>query len=454
MAKGKPYRRLSLKLLAMLLLAAMAAIALGLTLQVLGDYLVERVYCSEKRQNLRLLEAIGSFRTYVQEEAVSSTNVQKIGVWNHSHPYIQLTVSANGAILNSDRWGAEMVGSDGGFVIRSGKNQEKISSSANSAEHTFPVNFTDGSYQVEIQDFSQNQLYALVSWASLAAGGIIFLALMLLYNSQVTSSISRLAKQVRQVSKGDLTLEITPSSKDEIGDLAEDVDAMRLSIMDKLQREELAWRANTELITAISHDVRTPLTTLMGYLDILGENDNLTPSQRQEYLSVCRQKAEKLRTLTNELFSYFLVFGKPTPALHLEPLDAGTLLEQMLGEQTANLLERNYQVQTESLTESRLIQVDVQHLRRIFDNLFSNVLKYAEPDRPVTISSSWVGNELHVCISNYVRATAGRVESTKIGLQTCEKLLTSMGGRFLRRQEGGLFTAEVILPAGCPLEAV
>lgn len=117
-----------------------------------------------------------------------------------------------------------MVGSDGGFVIRSGKNQEKISSSANSAEHTFPVNFTDGSYQVEIQDFSQNQLYALVSWASLAAGGIIFLALMLLYNSQVTSSISRLAKQVRQVSKGDLTLEITPSSKDEIGDLAEDVE--------------------------------------------------------------------------------------------------------------------------------------------------------------------------------------------------------------------------------------
>ena len=71
MAKGKPYRRLSLKLLAMLLLAAMAAIALGLTLQVLGDYLVERVSCSAKRPNLRLLEAIGSFRTYVQAEAVS-----------------------------------------------------------------------------------------------------------------------------------------------------------------------------------------------------------------------------------------------------------------------------------------------------------------------------------------------------------------------------------------------
>ena len=252
----------------------------------------------------------------------------------------------------------------------------------------------------------------------------------------------------------DLTLEITPSSQDEIGDLAEDVDAMRLSIMDKLQREETAWRANTELITAISHDVRTPLTTLMGYLDILGENDNLTPVQQQEYLSVCRQKAEKLRTLTNELFSYFLVFGKPEPSLQLEVMDARTLLEQMLGEETADLLERDYQVQTESLAESRPIQVDVQHLRRIFDNLFSNVLKYADPARPVALSSFWAGDELHVCISNYVRATAGRVESTKIGLQTCEKLLTSMGGCFRRRQEAGQFTAEVILPAGCPQESI
>lgn len=60
-------------------------------------------------------------------------------------------------------------------------------------------------------------------------------------------------------------------------------------------------------------------------------------------------------------------------------MDARTLLEQMLGEETADLLERDYQVQTESLAESRPIQVDVQHLRRIFDNLFSNVLKYADP---------------------------------------------------------------------------
>ena len=75
MARGKPCSRLSIKLLAMLLLAAMAAAALGLTLQVLGDYLVETVYGSEKRQVQRLQETIDSFRTYVREEEVASTNI-------------------------------------------------------------------------------------------------------------------------------------------------------------------------------------------------------------------------------------------------------------------------------------------------------------------------------------------------------------------------------------------
>ena len=438
MARGKPCSRLSIKLLAMLLLAAMAAAALGLTLQVLGDYLVETVYGSEKRQVQRLQETIDSFRTYVREEEVASTNVEKIGGWNWEHPFIQLTVSANGAILNSSQWGAELVDSDSGLIFRAGNTTE---------DNAYPVNFTDGSYLVQVQDFSQNRLYNLVNWSSLIAGALVFLLLMLLYNSRVTSTISRLARQVRQVSKGDLTLEIRPSSRDEIGDLAGDVDAMRLSILDKLQREETAWRANAELITAISHDVRTPLTTLIGYLDILGESEYLTPTQQQEYLGVCRQKAEKLRELTNELFSYFLVFGRPEPELHLESLDAETLLEQMLGEQTADLIGRGYQVQAQELPAGRSIRVDVQHLRRIFDNLFSNILKYADRGRPVTVSVFWQGDELHVSICNYVSAAADRVESTKIGLRTCEKLLTSMGGRFLRRQDAGRFTVELVLPA-------
>lgn len=438
MADSRRFRRLSMKLLAMLLLAAAMSTAVGLTVQVAGDSIIANFYCSQRRQEARLQETITALRRYVDEGSVASTDAQRIGAWNREHPYIQLTIYANNTVLTSDRWGAELVGADSGLVMRVG--------SAESADHAYPVNFADGAYQVHVYDYSQSRWYGLMNWISIIAGGVVFLVLMLLYNSRVTLAIGRLSRQVRRVSQGNLALEIMPPSRDEIGNLAEDVDAMRLSIIDKLQREETAWHANTQLITAISHDIRTPLTALIGYLDILSEGPDLTEDQRQQYLEVCCRKAEKLRDLTNELFSYFLVFGKPDLELNLEEYDALTLLDQILGEQMADLTQRGYVLRTVMPRFQCQIRVDVQHLRRVFDNLFSNVLKYADQEKPVTVAAVQESDTLHVCLSNYIKKDAGAVESTKIGLQTCEKLLNSMGGTFLRYQDDRGFTAEVILP--------
>jgi len=424
--------------MAMLLTAALAALALAFAIIFAGGFFVDTVYCSEPRQTARIQSIITSFRTYVKEAEVTSLDVEKIGVWNREQPYVRLIISGNGSTLNSDRWGAELVRADNGLVLRA--------DTSGASSMMFPVNFKDGAYQVQVLESSEQRLCTLINWSAVTAGCLLFLALMLLYNSRVTSAVTRLARQVRQVSQGDLSLEIIPTSRDEIGDLAEDVDTMRLSIIDKLQREEQAWKANAGLITAMSHDVRTPLTSLLGYLGILSDGENLSPEQQRQYLEVCRRKAEKLRELTGELFSYFLVFGKPEPDLSMEDFDAQTLLDQLLGEDTAELMSQGYQVQFLALDHPGTIQVDVQHLRRIFDNLFSNVRKYADPCKPVTVSAVWLAGTLHVSITNALTQDAGRVESTKIGLQTCEKLLSSMGGSFQRHQSATSFTAEVTLP--------
>ena len=434
----RTYHRLNIQLLATMLLAALAALALAMTAKVAGDMLVREVYCSPTRAERRMQAAADSFRAYVAEHQVTSTDVEQIGRWNLTEPYVRVAVMANGTVLNSDRWGAELVRSDSGLVLRADTSGDSASQ--------FPVNFQDGAYLVQFQEFSQDRLFDLVTWCAVIAAGILFLILVLLYSRRVTRAITRLGRQVRQVSQGDLTMEISPSTRDEIGDLAQDVDAMRLSIIDKLQREERAWRANTELITAISHDVRTPLTTLLGYLDLLSSGEALPPDRQREYLEVCRRKAEKLRTLTNELFSYFLVFGKPDPELAMEEYDAQTLLEQLVGEMAAELSDRGFTVNTIPLTRPGNIRVDVQHLRRVFDNLFSNVVKYADPAKPVTVTMAWVAEELRVSISNHILAQGGRPESTKIGLQTCQKLLTSMGGSFVGSQTQRVYTAQITLP--------
>ena len=326
---------------------------------------------------------------------------------------------------------------ESGIIVRSDLNLQ--------LSKEYPVNFRDGVCTVAVYDTSRGMVSAAVNLSALALAALMFLATVLLYEQYITRTIQTLSRQVRQVSRGDLGMQIKPQTADEIGQLALDVDAMRLSIIDKLQREEEAWKANSQLITAISHDVRTPLTALMGYLEIVSD-ESLSPEERSAYLDICKNNAKRLKSLTDELFGFFLVFGKPKPDQVLEEFDAATLLEQILLEHELDLTQRGFQVETSPAEVYGMLRVDLTHLRRVFDNLFSNVRKYADPAHPVTITQRTDRDELTVTISNHINQNQTRVESNRIGLQTCHKLVAAMGGEFNQSRTKETFMVEVLLP--------
>ena len=82
----------------------------------------------------------------------------------------------------------------------------------------------------------------------------------------------------------------------------------------------------------------------------------------------------------------------------------------------------------------------------MLDNLFDNIRKYADPTKPVAIAVLQEEKTLHICLSNSVNTASTRIESNKIGLRTCAKIMSQMAGGFTRYTENGKFTAEVILP--------
>ena len=438
MADVKRYHSLTFKLMAVVLIAAVCAVVMFLATMLMGGALIDRVYLSEEAVSARLEREIVSFRQYVSENGVASTNVAAIGRWNREHDHVQLTVYGLSTTVSSDSNGAELVGNESGLVIRDSELAE------GTAE--FAVNFSDGTFSVAFYDSSGWIYVAAVVTTALILAVLVFLATILLYDQHITRTVQTLSRQVRQVSRGDLGMQIKPMSQDEIGQLALDVDAMRLSIIDKLQREEAAWQANTQLITAISHDVRTPLTALMGYLEILTD-ESISPEERQAYLHVCKNNAVRLKGLTDELFGFFLVFGKPTVDQPVEEYDAAMLLDQILMEHEMNLSQQSFQV--EMLHEGEIsgkLRVDLTHLRRVFDNLFSNVNKYADHGHPVTIAVKRTEDDLLVSITNRIATQPSRRESNRIGLQTCHKLVQAMGGEFNQSRTKETFTVEVLLP--------
>lgn len=438
MADVKRFRSLTFKLMAVVVVAAVCAVVTFIASMLLGGAVIDRVYLSDQAIGNRMNREIASFRQYVAEHQVSSTNVSAIGRWNREHQHIQLTVYGLSTIVSSDSNGAELVGNENGLVIRDSVLSE------GTAEYT--VHFSDGAYAVAVHDTSGWIYVASVAAASLVLAVVVFLATILLYDQHITRTVQTLSRQVRQVSRGDLQMQIKPMTQDEIGQLALDVDTMRLSIIDKLQREEEAWKANTQLITAISHDVRTPLTALMGYLEILSD-ESVSPEERQAYLQVCKNNAVRLKSLTDELFGFFLVFGKPTVDQSPEEFDGAMLLEQILLEHEMNLNQQDFRV--EMIREGEIngkLRIDLTHLRRVFDNLFSNVSKYADHDQPVTILMKGTEEELVVSITNTIAVQSNRRESNRIGLQTCHKLVAAMGGEFNQSRTKDTFTVEVLLP--------
>jgi signal transduction histidine kinase len=438
LAEHRTFRTLTFKLMAVMCLALAAAVVTFITAVLLGNAVVEKFYLSTDALNRRMGLEIASFREYVLTEQLASTDVNAVGLWNRDHRTVNLTIYGRNTTVSSTPDGAELLGNESGIIIRSELNRQLALE--------YPVNFTDGVFPVALLDTSRGMAGAAVNLSAFALSALMFLLTVLLYDQHITRSVQTLSRQVRQVSRGDLQKQITPQTADEIGQLALDVDAMRLSIIDKLQREEDAWRANSQLITAISHDVRTPLTALLGYLEIVSD-ESISPAERSAYLEICKNNALRLKSLTDELFGFFLVFGKPTPDQNPEEFDAATLLDQVLLEHIMDLTQRGFEVtpQSDGTIQGRL-QVDLNHFRRIFDNLFSNVRKYADPTKQVTITQTRNGDELIVTIVNHINPNQARVESNRIGLQTCHKLLSAMGGEFNQSRTKDTFIAEVLLP--------
>jgi signal transduction histidine kinase len=274
----------------------------------------------------------------------------------------------------------------------------------------------------------------------------------MLYFHNITSKISRLAQDVSTVYEVDMNTQIrTGKGNDELSGLTRNVERMRSTMLESLENEKAALNANSELITSMSHDIRTPLTVLLGYIDIMKTRE--CDDVMKEYLRASESTAMRLKELSDDLFRYFLVFGGDlTP--ELADYDVKTLMDQLLTEHILLLGERGYKVSlhtSKSLCEGLAVTTDAPKLMRVVDNLFSNIYKYADIERPITVAAGMTAaGKVRVAIKNFVGEGTDIKESNRIGLKTCKKLCDALGAGFEytvdTRKGADTFTAIIDLP--------
>jgi signal transduction histidine kinase len=435
----KRFCSLKVKILLLLLVSAAVAVGTYYACGAAGGKIIDDKYLSEEASDARVHNLLGEFQSYVKQNSLTSTDLDKIAGWTMKNGYVNILVFQNGhPRFEAGSWGADsLINSD------YAKLYEDTASS-----YTFsPVIFTDGIFQVALDDFSYVRYYSLVDTVSIIVAACVVVIMMLLYLTRVTNRIKKLSVSAQEIEKGDLESAVPVGGCDELSRLAGCMDNMRLSVSEQIKSESAARKANADLITAISHDIRTPLTTLLGYLELLQDGAYDSDAQRGQYTDAAHDKAMRLKELTDELFSYFLVYDRSEIPTNIEEFDAEILLEQLLGEYLIELRDSGRRVIVNPLKTPCTVVGDVMFLKRVFDNVFSNIGKHSDASKPVVIMAQLEDDgKLHVSVANSIPDVPNKAESTKVGLKTCEKLMAAMGGSFIPLSDGGKFVAEVIIP--------
>ena len=243
----------------------------------------------------------------------------------------------------------------------------------------------------------------------------------------------------------------------------ENLQSIQLGIQKAVDEQTRAERMKTELITNVSHDIKTPLTSIVNYVDLL-EKEDIQPEKAKEYVDVLNRQAARLKKLTEDLVEASKASSGSLP-VHLAPTDVNVLLSQLAGDYLEKLEAAQLEPIFRPAPSQPVIQADGQLLSRVLGNLFSNICKYAMPGTRVYFESAADEKTVSITFKNiskyelnipaeelmarFVRGDRSRhTEGSGLGLSIAQSLTELQGGAFRIEIDGDLFKAVVTFPQG------
>lgn len=232
---------------------------------------------------------------------------------------------------------------------------------------------------------------------------IIFIPLAILFFFFLTKPYARyfneISKGIHHLANGDFHSRVHLTSNDEFQDIAEDINLACEKLQKAVERGDFAETSKDQLVLNLAHDLRTPLTSVLGYLDFILKDEQLSKEQVKHYTTIAFTKSQRLEKLIDELFEITRMnYGMLT--VEKKPLDLSELLMQ-LNEELYPVFEKNNLVARIQTAAPLNIMGDGELLARVFENLMTNAVRYGSEGQFVDINSFLEGENVVVQVVNY-----------------------------------------------------
>lgn len=220
-----------------------------------------------------------------------------------------------------------------------------------------------------------------------------------LFTKPYVSYFNELTKGIHHLANGNFKHRVNITSRDEFRVIAEELNLANVKLQEAVERGEFAESSKDQLVVNLAHDLRTPLTSVLGYLDWIMKGEELTEAQIRHFTSIAYTKSQRLEKLIDELFEITRMNYGMLP-LHKNQLDLSGLLMQ-LSEEMYPVFEKNNLSARLNITPKLHIQGDGELLARVFENLLSNAARYGRDGQFVDINSFPEGDEVVIQVVNY-----------------------------------------------------
>ncbi|WP_374964047.1 histidine kinase dimerization/phospho-acceptor domain-containing protein [Lysinibacillus sp. RS5] len=275
--------------------------------------------------------------------------------------------------------------------------------------------------------------------------------------------LNRIMKDTKDMAEGRLNRDVKVMGKSPLAGHAENLNHLREGVSTSMHEQAKSERLKTELITNVSHDLRTPLTSIITYTDLL-KNPDITEEERKQYIHILDKKSERLKVLIEDLFEVSKM-ASGNIELHRSRVDLNQLVQQAVGEHEEDLAKARLDLRMTKPHEPIYAYVDGQKWWRLIDNLIVNVLKYAlegtrvyvtlkhtpEGDAEFTVKNVAkyeISEDAEELFERFKRADASRhTDGSGLGLAIAQSIVDLHGARMSIEIDGDLFKVIVRIPA-------
>lgn len=431
--------RLSIKVqsLLALLISSVLAVAFFFLTSAASDRLLDRFFEKSKYVETKSEAYLDAFETFIAGAGIAADDAGAIHRWQENERSVAaILYITRGSEVLYDSLRSDWKTEYGKDVPDAYFGEEYIN---NDWFFKRTISFADGDATVSFYSYF-DQRAADIAWIIEALlSAVLLCAVFVWFIRRKINYVIRLEEEIKILETGGLDYPITVRGNDELASLAANLDQMRLALSDNIRTEAAAVRSNYDLVVAVSHDIRTPLTSLALYLDLILTGKYREPDQVLETVEKARGKVTQIKQMTDQLFERF-IFEKNEDQPPEAPAPIRAIFEDALSGAVGYLEENGFQIKADVCWPDRKARVVGEYVSRIVDNLCSNILKYAEPEQPVLLSVYEYENDLRIRLSNKCRRLTEQPESTGIGLENVRFMMHRMGGACRMTIANGVYT--------------